>query len=52
MAKLLMNSMYGRFGMHPSLQENHIYTEEQVLALNPFWDLLTRFNYGDFITNI
>jgi hypothetical protein len=52
LAKLLMNSMYGRFGMHPSLQENHIYTEEQVLALNPFWDLLTRFNYGDFITNI
>jgi len=48
MAKLLMNSMYGRFGMHPSILETHIWTEEEIENLLPYWDLQSSLSYGEF----
>ncbi|RGB21644.1 DNA polymerase B 2 [Rhizophagus diaphanus] len=47
MAKLLMNSMYGRFGMHPSILETHIWNEEKIINLAPYWDLINVLPYGE-----
>jgi len=47
LAKLLMNSMYGRFGMHPSLSQTNIYTEEQLENLAQQWLLLNRIDFGE-----
>jgi hypothetical protein len=46
-AKLLMNSMYGRFGMHPSLTNTHIWTEEQINSLTNGWDILSKIDFGE-----
>jgi hypothetical protein len=35
LAKLLMNSMYGRFGMHPTLTQHGIYTSKQMNKVTP-----------------
>jgi len=47
MAKLLMNSMYGRFGMHPSLTETHIWTQEEIESLQKVWELTNQIDYGE-----
>jgi hypothetical protein len=47
LAKLLMNSMYGRFGMHPSLTRHPLYTEEQILNIAPHWQLSTIIDFGE-----
>jgi DNA polymerase elongation subunit (family B) len=47
MAKLLMNSMYGRFGMHSSIQKNHIWTQENIENLSPLWELISQMDYGE-----
>nr|AGA14261.1 truncated DNA polymerase [Rhizophagus irregularis] len=46
-AKLLMNSMYGRFGMHPSLTNTSIWTEEQINSLTNGWDILSKIDFGE-----
>lgn len=33
LAKLLMNSMYGRFGMHPTFTSHHIWTQQQIKGI-------------------
>ena len=47
MAKLLMNSMYGRFGMHPTIMETHIWDEEQMQTLSPVWELINSLDFGE-----
>ena len=48
LAKLLMNSMYGRFGMHPSLINTQFKTEEQLENLTPQWLLQNRIDFGEY----
>jgi hypothetical protein len=47
MAKLLMNSMYGRFGMKPSILETHIWNQDQIDSLEPYWELQSALSYGE-----
>nr|AFN42454.1 DNA polymerase bc [Rhizophagus irregularis]AFN42518.1 DNA polymerase bc [Rhizophagus irregularis]AGJ98052.1 truncated DNA polymerase [Rhizophagus irregularis] len=47
MAKLLMNSMYGRFGMKPSVLETHIWNQDQIDSLEPYWELQSALSYGE-----
>nr|AGA14206.1 truncated DNA polymerase [Rhizophagus irregularis]AGA14238.1 truncated DNA polymerase [Rhizophagus irregularis]AHX00135.1 hypothetical protein [Rhizophagus irregularis]AJK91342.1 plasmid related DNA polymerase [Rhizophagus aggregatus] len=47
LAKLLMNSMYGRFGMHPSLTKHEIITEEQTQNICPHWQLSAKIDFGE-----
>jgi hypothetical protein len=46
-AKLLMDSMYGRFGIHPSLTNTSIWTEEQINSLTNGWDILSKIDFGE-----
>jgi len=47
LAKLLMNSMYGRFGMHPSLTKTQFHTQEGIENLSQYWDLKNRIDFGE-----
>lgn len=47
LAKLLMNSMYGRFGIHPSLTRHAIYTSEQMNKITPAWVVQNTMNFGE-----
>jgi hypothetical protein len=46
LAKLLMNSMYGRFGMHPSLIKNSFRTEEQLENLSSLWIIQNKIDFN------
>nr|YP_009228188.1 plasmid related DNA polymerase [Rhizophagus fasciculatus]AJK91319.1 plasmid related DNA polymerase [Rhizophagus fasciculatus] len=48
LAKLLMNSMYGRFGMHPTLTSNHIWTQQQIKGITKAWMIENRIPLGEF----
>ncbi|PKY60857.1 DNA polymerase B 2 [Rhizophagus irregularis] len=47
LAKLLMNSMYGRFGMHPSLSKHSIFTTEQMNKITPAWNVQNSIVFGE-----
>jgi hypothetical protein len=47
LAKLLMNSMYGRFGMHPTLSKHSIYTPEQINKITPAWKISNEIRFGE-----
>ncbi|POG53951.1 DNA polymerase B [Rhizophagus irregularis DAOM 181602=DAOM 197198] len=47
LAKLLMNSMYGRFGMHPTLTAHGIYTSKQMNQITPAWIVQNAINFGE-----
>lgn len=47
LAKLLMNSMYGRFGMHPTLSKHSIYTSEQINKITPAWKISNEIQFGE-----
>lgn len=47
LAKLLMNSMYGRFGMHPSLTKHYIWTQEQIDRIAAHWQIENQIDFGE-----
>lgn len=47
LAKLLMNSMYGRFGMHPTLTLHGIYTSKQINKVTPAWKITNEIQFGE-----
>jgi len=42
-----MNSMYGRFGMHPSLTKHHIWTQEQITRIAAHWQIENQIDFGE-----
>lgn len=42
-----MNSMYGRFGMHPTLTQHAIYTSEQINKITPAWKISNEMQFGE-----
>lgn len=48
LAKLLMNSMYGRFGMHPTFTSHHIWTQQQIKGITKAWMIENRIPLGEF----
>ncbi|RGB22184.1 DNA polymerase B 2 [Rhizophagus diaphanus] len=47
LAKLLMNSMYGRFGMHPSLSLHGIYSPEEMKKITHAWMVQNSLVFGE-----
>nr|AHJ10973.1 plasmid related DNA polymerase [Rhizophagus sp. DAOM 213198] len=47
LAKLLMNSMYGRFGMHPSLLKHNFWTTDEINEISSNWTIQNRIDYGE-----
>nr|AFN42484.1 DNA polymerase B 2 [Rhizophagus irregularis] len=46
-SKLLMNSMYGRFGMHPSLTNTSIWTQTQINSITNGWLIQSQIQFGE-----
>ncbi|PKB96384.1 DNA polymerase B 2 [Rhizophagus irregularis] len=47
LAKLLMNSMYGRFGMHPSLTKHQFIDNDCLETLNSQWQMEAQIDFGN-----
>lgn len=48
LAKLLMNSMYGRFGMHTTLEQTALVNNEEYLQYNKSFSILSEIHFNDF----